>query len=84
MSKPKPTKQDETVDNFLQFIRDYFDEPTAKPKMTVAREAGISRVYLHDLIEGNKTDPSLAVSIRIARAMGTTLEKILRDSVIHS
>jgi plasmid maintenance system antidote protein VapI len=84
LSKTTHKRQPETVDSFLQFVRDYFEEPTAKPKMTVAKEAGISRVYLHDLIEGNKTDPSLGVAIRLSEAMGTTLEKILKESVIHS
>lgn len=74
-------RQPATVDTFLTYLKDYFTQDTAKPKSTVANEAGISRMYLHNLIEGKNTDPSLDVAIRLAEAMETTLENILKDSV---
>lgn len=74
----------ESVEAFLDYLRNYFECPKAKPKRTIANEAEISRMYLHSLIEGTKSDPSLSVAIRLAKAMGTSLEKILKKAAIHS
>jgi len=80
----KAAKEITEVEPFLEYLSEYFLRDDAKPKSSVAAEAKISRMYLHDLIERNNGDPSLSVAIRLSIAMGTTLEKILKKSVSHA
>lgn len=70
-----------TVDTFLDYLRDYFASGDALPKQTIASDAGISRMYLYDLLNGVKTEVSLSVASRLANAMGTSLAKILETTV---
>lgn len=72
----------DAVETFLAYLNDYFDRAEHKSKQAVAREAGISRVYLHDLVAGNKTNVSLDVAARIATATDTTLGTILETGVL--
>ena len=84
MATIKPANETSEVEPFLEYLGEYFQRDDAKSKSQVAREALISRMYLHDLIERNNGDPSLSVAIRLSIAMGTTLEKILKKSVSHA
>lgn len=84
MATTKSAKETTEVEPFLDYLSAYFLREDAKPKTRVAAEAGISRMYLHDLIERNNGDPSLSVAIRLSVAMGTTLEEILKTQVSHT
>lgn len=71
---------DSVVQPFYEYLQDYILRPDAKPKSHLARDAGISRMYLDDLLK-QKSEVSLRVALRVANAMGTTLEKVLKTPV---
>jgi len=48
------------------------------PQEEVAHEAGVDRTYL-SLIERFKIDPSLSHCFMLAKGLGTSLSKILKD-----
>lgn len=77
-SKPEGRNVNETeVDLFLKYVAHYFTTETARTKSAIAAEVGISRMYLDGLIKGKDSNPSLAVTARLAKAMGVKLSEIL-------
>lgn len=51
-------------------------------KMTqaqLAMRSGLSQPYINELETGKKSNPSIAVLIKLARAMGTSIEELIRE-----
>jgi len=68
------------VHAFYEYLEDYFQRPDAKSKRRLAMDAGITREYLHKLLD-IKRGVSFEVAEQLAIAMGTTIGKIDRMSV---
>jgi DNA-binding XRE family transcriptional regulator len=48
-------------------------------KQWVAEQVGISRSSMSNLMTGKTKEPSLHVAIKLARVLGTTVEKLWGD-----
>ena len=73
------TQTEDVVEPFYQYLTTYFDRANARPKVHIARDAGISRMYLDQLLK-RQSDVSLRIAINVSVAMGTSLPQILKTA----
>ncbi len=62
------------VEELIAFITHYLEE-TGTPVAELAGNAEISRMYLYKILRG-ESEPSLTVSLRLARAMNASIGEI--------
>lgn len=72
----------ESVEAFYNYLETYVNSQ-AKPKLRLAGDAEISRMYLDRLLK-RESEVSLSVAMRLANAMETSLEEILKNHVTCS
>ena len=55
----------------------YFQRSDSKTRIELAREIGISRMYLYELTSGKRSNVSAKIAASIAEAIGCELKKIV-------
>lgn len=57
-------------------LTQYFQRSDSKTRIELAREIGISRMYLYELTSGKRSNVSAKVAASIAKAIGCDIQKL--------
>lgn len=80
MIRQAPKREASPVEELIAFINQHLEE-NGRSVAALATDAGISRIYLYKILRG-ESEPSLTVSLRLAKAMNASIGEICPENSV--